>query len=188
MRLYVIRHGESETNLSKKWTGWLDVHLTDKGKEDARKAGEFLKTVSFDKVYTSDLCRAVETAEIAVSGCDYEISPLLREINVGTLANKPLSSLTDAQRAGIGRCGYTEFDGETKEQMRARICRAMKEFEALNCETVAVFTHAGWMRGMLDVVVGTNLPRDRVCCNNCAVAVFEYANGVWRLHSWINLS
>ena len=33
MRVYVIRHGESENNLAKKWTGWMDVHLTDKGKE-----------------------------------------------------------------------------------------------------------------------------------------------------------
>ena len=43
MRVYVIRHGESETNKAKKWTGWLDVHLTDKGKDDANKAGNFLK-------------------------------------------------------------------------------------------------------------------------------------------------
>ena len=37
MRVYVIRHGESETNKAKKWTGWLDVHLTDKGKMMQRK-------------------------------------------------------------------------------------------------------------------------------------------------------
>ena len=34
MRVYVIRHGESETNRAKRWTGWVDAHLTDKGKED----------------------------------------------------------------------------------------------------------------------------------------------------------
>lgn len=62
MRVYVIRHGESETNLNKKWTGWLDVHLTDKGKDDAKKAGDFLKNIAFEKIYASDLSRAVETA------------------------------------------------------------------------------------------------------------------------------
>ena len=55
MYVYVIRHGESETNKAKKWTGWLDVHLTDKGKDDAKKAGNFLKRISFDKIlYLSD--------------------------------------------------------------------------------------------------------------------------------------
>ena len=41
MFVYVIRHGESETNLSKKWTGWLDVQLTKKGYEDAKKQPAF---------------------------------------------------------------------------------------------------------------------------------------------------
>ena len=69
MRVYVIRHGESETNYKKQWTGWSDVHLTDKGKEDAKKARDFLKHISFDKIFASDLVRAVETAKIALPDC-----------------------------------------------------------------------------------------------------------------------
>ena len=37
MKVYVIRHGESENNRAKKWTGWADVHITEKGVEDAKK-------------------------------------------------------------------------------------------------------------------------------------------------------
>ncbi|MBQ8816149.1 MAG: histidine phosphatase family protein [Lachnospiraceae bacterium] len=188
MRVYVIRHGESETNLDKKWTGWLDVHLTDKGKDDARKAGEFLKQVSFEKIYTSDLCRAVETAEIAIPNCSYERLPLLREINVGTLANKPLSILTEEQRAHAVKWGYEYFGGESKDHFYNRISQVMKMLETLDCETVAMFSHGGWLRGMLDTVVGTRLPGNKVCCNNCTIAIFEYTNEIWRLHSWINLS
>ena len=47
--------------------------------------------------------------------------------------------------------------------------------------------HAGWLRSMLDLVVGTVLPRDAVCCNNCTIAVFEYTGSKWRLHNWMNL-
>ena len=43
MRVYVVRHGESEANLSKQFTGWMDVHLTDQGRAQARGAGEFLQ-------------------------------------------------------------------------------------------------------------------------------------------------
>lgn len=187
MRVYVIRHGESETNREKRWTGWLDVPLTQQGRADARKAGEFLKNIRFDRVYASDLGRAVETASIAVPGCKYEVSPLLREINVGSLANTDLSVLTQEQRERIKACGYAEFGGETEQEFYRRIHQFTKELEGQDCETVALFSHAGWLRGMLNMVVGTYLPRERVRCDNCTVAIFEYANGCWRLHSWINL-
>ena len=74
MRVYVIRHGESETNYNKQWTGWSDVHLTDKGKEDAKKARDFLKHIPFDKIFASDLIRAVETAKIVLPDYSYETS------------------------------------------------------------------------------------------------------------------
>jgi len=188
MRIYVIRHGESETNYKKQWTGWSDVHLTDKGKEDAKKARDFLKHISFDKIFASDLIRAVETAKIVLPDYSYETSPRLREINVGSLAGKPLSGLLDEQRERIAEYGYIDFDGETKEHFKSRIRQVMNELEVLNCETVALFTHAGWIRGMLDAVLGTYLPRKHIQCNNCSVAIFEYTNENWQLHSWINLS
>lgn len=188
MRVYMIRHGESETNRNKKWSGWMDVHLTDKGKEDAKKAGDFLKNISFEKIYTSDLSRAIETAKIAIPDCCYETSPLLREVNVGTLQNQPLSILTKEQGERTLKYGYGDFNGETRAEFYSRICQFKKELEKLNCETVAIFSHAGWLRGMLDTVVETQLPKGRVCCNNCTIAIFEYTNGVWQLHSWINFS
>ena len=188
MRVYVIRHGESENNLAKKWTGWMDAHLTEKGKEDARKAGDFLKNISIDKVFASDLSRAIETAQIALPGCSCEITPLLREINVGTLVGKPLSIVSEAQKERIVKSGYVEFDGETKEHFDSRIRQVMDALETLNCETVALFSHAGWLRGMLDAVIGMSVPRKYVQCNNCTIAIFEYGNEIWQLHSWINLS
>ena len=188
MRVFVVRHGESETNKSQKWTGWLDVMLTDKGKQDARKAGAVLEHVQFDRIYASDLRRAMETAEIAIPGCRYETSPLLREIHVGSLENTPISGLTGEQRAQAVQAGYGAFGGETKAEFSARIGRFLKELEGQALEHAAVFSHGGWLRGMLDIVTGTILPRSAICCDNCTVAVFEYTNGVWRLHSWINLS
>ena len=187
MLVYFIRHGESETNLHKQYTGWLDVSLTDKGKGDAKKAGSYLKNISFDKVFTSDLQRAVQTAETALPGCDYETSPLFREINVGTLAGNSLSALSDTQKEAIAKCGYADFCGETREAFNQRICQALHHIETLDLQTVAVFTHAGFMRSVLDAVLHTHLPRKHVRCSNCTIAILEYGNGNWALHSWINL-
>ena len=188
MKVYVIRHGESETNLSKKWTGWMNVPLTDKGKEDAKRAGAFLEHMSFDKIWTSDLCRAIETAEIAIPNADYETSELLREINVGTLAGEPLSILTGEQKAYVSKYGYAEFGGETVEQLYDRVEQMMKKLETLECDTVALFCHAGWLRTMFYKVIGTRVPKENLCCNNCAIGIFEYTERHWQLHSWINLT
>ncbi len=67
--LYIARHGESEWNTLGKWTGWTDVSLTEKGKNDARMVGEsFLKDIAFDAVYTSDLKRTHETLDAMMEG------------------------------------------------------------------------------------------------------------------------
>ena len=63
--LVLIRHGQSQWNLENKFTGWIDIPLSTQGEEEARKAGEKIKGLKFDKVYTSVLQRAIKTYEIA---------------------------------------------------------------------------------------------------------------------------
>ena len=66
MRLYFIRHGQSEGNISDRHNAWAQVSLTEKGKQDAAMAGRILKNVHFDKVYTSDLIRTIQTQKISL--------------------------------------------------------------------------------------------------------------------------
>ncbi len=63
-KLVLVRHGQSIWNLQNRFTGWVDVPLTEKGKEEAFKAGELLKDIRFNVAYTSDLTRAQETLRI----------------------------------------------------------------------------------------------------------------------------
>lgn len=65
--LVMFRHGQSVWNLENKFTGWVDVDLTDKGKKEAKEAGEKLKGMHFDYAYSSDLKRAQETLKIALN-------------------------------------------------------------------------------------------------------------------------
>ena len=129
MRVYIIRHGESENNFKKLWTGWLNIHLTEKGEQDAKKAREFLKDVKFDKVFSSDLQRAIETTEIALPDYEYETSSLLREINVGNIAGKPVSILTLEERKDAVINGYAAYGGETKAEITERVRKFKKELE-----------------------------------------------------------
>ncbi|MBA2379971.1 MAG: 2,3-bisphosphoglycerate-dependent phosphoglycerate mutase, partial [Blastocatellia bacterium] len=62
-KLVLIRHGESEWNKENRFTGWKDVDLSEKGREEAKAAGLLLKQegFTFDEAYTSVLKRAIRT-------------------------------------------------------------------------------------------------------------------------------
>ena len=66
-KLVLVRHGQSLWNLEDRFTGWVDVPLTEKGREEARRAGELLQEIRFAVAYTSALTRAQETLEIILS-------------------------------------------------------------------------------------------------------------------------
>jgi 2,3-bisphosphoglycerate-dependent phosphoglycerate mutase len=80
--LILVRHGESEWNKEGLWTGLTDIGLSEKGKEEARKAGEKLKGVNNDFAFTSVLLRAKQTLD--------EIKNTLG-IDVPTFENKALN-------------------------------------------------------------------------------------------------
>lgn len=183
----MIRHGESETNRDGRWTGWIDASLTEKGEKDAQKAGELLSKVTFDKVYASDLIRARRTAEIALPGYNCELTDAIREVDVGNIAGKPLNVVTEEDRNRIHEYGYAAFGGESSEAFGRRVKEFMQMLEEHRCENIAVFTHAGFLREAFETVLGIKVPRKNICCRNCTVAIFEYSDNSWKVHSWINL-
>jgi 2,3-bisphosphoglycerate-dependent phosphoglycerate mutase len=71
-KLVLVRHGESQWNKENKFTGWVDVDLSDKGKQEAKRAGEILKKegYTFDIAYTSVLKRAIRTLWIILDEMD----------------------------------------------------------------------------------------------------------------------
>ena len=59
--LVLVRHGQSQWNLENRFTGWVDVPLSVKGRMEATTAGERLKDVHFDAIYVSHMLRALQT-------------------------------------------------------------------------------------------------------------------------------
>ena len=190
MKLYLIRHGESETNSKRMWTGWLDVNLTEKGIEEAKNVANFLKDVKFDKVYSSDLKRACKTCENAIPGCEYEKLEILREINVGDLQGKTFEycnstygePLEEHKKTG----DYKSYGGESVEEFSKRLHDFADIVLKSGAENVAAFTHGGVVSRFLTRVVGINAPIGLMPCRNCTIAIFEHDGEKWTLHSWIN--
>ena len=65
-QLVIFRHGQSIWNLENKFTGWVDVDLTPKGIDEAKAAGEKIKSFKFDHAFSSDLQRAQKTLSTAL--------------------------------------------------------------------------------------------------------------------------
>lgn len=79
IKLYLIRHGETYLNQYKKMQGWADSPLTEAGKAVAIETGKKLANISFDRVYTSDLGRTVETAEILLGQNHHDENLFIRK-------------------------------------------------------------------------------------------------------------
>jgi 2,3-bisphosphoglycerate-dependent phosphoglycerate mutase len=77
--LVLIRHGESQWNLENKFTGWIDIPLSKGGENEAKKAGEKLKGLKFDVIFTSVLQRAIKTYEIAAEVAGLKSLPVFKD-------------------------------------------------------------------------------------------------------------
>ena len=106
--LVLLRHGESTWNNENRFTGWVDVGLTDRGVQEAVKAGETLrkKGYTFDLAYTSVLKRAIKTLWMVLEEMDLMWIPVhrswrLNERHYGALQG--LSKAETAERFGIER-------------------------------------------------------------------------------------
>lgn len=78
--LALVRHGQSVWNLENRFTGWVDVPLTAKGEDEARRGGLAMKEhgVTFDVAYTSALTRAHQTLDLILEVTGYEL-PIIRD-------------------------------------------------------------------------------------------------------------
>lgn len=101
MRLVLLRHGESVWNKENLFTGWTDVDLSDKGKEEARSAGRLMRDegLDFDVCYTSFLKRAIHTLNLALEEMDREWLPVTKAWQLNERHYGALQGLNKADTA-----------------------------------------------------------------------------------------
>jgi 2,3-bisphosphoglycerate-dependent phosphoglycerate mutase len=100
-RLVLLRHGESTWNQENRFTGWTDVDLTDKGREEAREAARLIAAegIGFDVAYTSVLKRAIRTCWIVLDGLDLLWIPMDRNWRLNERHYGGLQGLNKAETA-----------------------------------------------------------------------------------------
>jgi 2,3-bisphosphoglycerate-dependent phosphoglycerate mutase len=97
--LILLRHGQSQWNLENRFTGWVDVPLSPKGEEEARAAGTKLRAHRIDKLYTSVLKRAIDTATLAFATAGIADVPTVRDQALNERMYGDLQGLNKAEAA-----------------------------------------------------------------------------------------
>ena len=189
MRIYVIRHGQSEANLKTAHAGWSQVPLTEKGIAQAQAVQPRLRELHFDKVIVSDLLRARQTAENALPGYDYTYDWRIREIGVGQLEGELVSDceakLGESYIRNRQNRDFTAYGGENLEIMQARIGSFMDDLTKESEDAqIAVVCHEGAIFCMVCHVLQCQPTRLAGLADNCSVSVFTYKSGQWILNKW----
>lgn len=98
-KLILLRHGQSEWNASNQFTGWVDVNLTEKGEQEAKRGGALLVEADVlpDVVYTSLQRRAIRTANIALDAADRHWIPVVRDWRLNERHYGALQGLNKAE-------------------------------------------------------------------------------------------
>ena len=101
MKLVLLRHGESEWNKLNLFTGWTDVELSEKGMQEAKRAGETMKAAGydFDVCYTSYLKRAIHTLNLALDAMDRAWLPVIKSWKLNERHYGALQGLNKAETA-----------------------------------------------------------------------------------------
>lgn len=172
--LILVRHGESAANGKGFFAGQLDIPLSDRGKEQARRVADYIKkNYHVDKIYSSDLSRAYDTAKAIAEtvGLEIETEEKLREIYSGDWQGRTFDELQE-QYADTYGVWLTDIgnavcpNGETVKELYQRIFFAVSKIAKENREkTIVVVTHATPIRAL--------------CCRMKGFSVKEMKNVPW---------
>ncbi len=148
----LVRHGETDWNRERRFQGHADPPLNQLGREQARALADELAAEQVDAVYSSDLRRARETAEIVAArlGVPVVIDEALREIDVGEWQGLTLPEIEERFPDGMRRWhehGHGWEGGETYAQLHERVIRRLREIAAAHPDArVCVVGHGGTIR------------------------------------------
>jgi broad specificity phosphatase PhoE len=139
LRLYLVRHGETEWSQSSKHTSFTDIPLTEQGEEDAHMLGEQLRSTNFARVFSSPMQRAQRTCALARIKPAAEIEPDLAEWNYGDYEGQHTLDIYRARpNWNLFRDGCP--GGEIPDQVSERADRLLVRLRELD-GNIALFSH-----------------------------------------------
>lgn len=166
LELYFIRHGETVWNTEKKFQGTSNSNLTDIGIQQAKLLGEYFKNISFSKIYSSPLERAISTTKYIV-GENKEIISIeeFKEISMGELEGKTLSYFEENFPMEYNnfwnnpqKYNPTAYKGEDFYSLLDRVNRGLEKIITENkTGKILIVTHGITLKAIFNIISKNNI-------------------------------
>lgn len=188
-RVILMRHGQTAWNVEGRWQGQAPVPIDITGRTQAHWAGQFLADAALHHIFTSDLLRAVQTAQIVADHTQVPVTqdPRLREIHIGTWQGLTSDEvkLWDAAMYAMVKADpiHTKRpQGESWADVANRVIPALEEYVAQYVgQSLLVVTHGGVIRIVLQTLglsIDTNFTNE-----NAALTELHYHADKWSLET-----
>lgn len=193
MKLYIVRHGETEWNKAHILQGQLDSPLTEKGIGGAQKIREALDGVEFKNVYTSEQKRAIDTTEIILSNrkeLDYIIDNNIAEMSYGNWQGKTKEQICNNDdykdmyfnyfqkpEAYIPVAGGERFEDILR---RAELFLDRVKSEHTDDEAALAVTHGVFIKAIFNVIKNRSIKEfwERPFVTNCSISILEISEDI----------
>ena len=168
MKLYFVRHGRTVWNLEGRFQGaGGDSPLLPESIETLKELGQYLKDVSFDKIYSSDLPRAIKSTEIIQSQltnpCPLQSVPELREWHLGKLEGLKIATLNaiypqqiQAFKTNLAKFDTSMFEAESLYSTTQRTIQFIKSLKNTKAEQLLLVGHGANLTASLRTLLGFN--------------------------------
>ena len=174
LTVYLVRHGETDYNAEGRLQGHLPIPLNDRGRAQAKRLARKFQEIQVDAIYSSDLPRAVQTAEIVaeLKGLPIHTDARFRERSLGHWEGRLYS---EVERELEEKNWISHTNGESLENVRHRVMQALSEFtKTLDGKSILLVAHGGSCHGILSTIAGPDYGKGFLTWHNTAVSILRW--------------
>jgi broad specificity phosphatase PhoE len=182
---YIVRHGQTENNLAKRLSGWIDTPLTEDGLLPIKQVIAKLAGVPIDEMYSSDLGRAFITAYVVARGLQFTSEilrlPGLREVNYGDAANMYSKDAYEVYPKLDRDTFFIPPHGESLDHMQKRVFTTIDELNTKHVDKhIVLVCHSGVMAALRAQQIGQDFGAHNISEGYAHdyVGVFTFADGI----------
>jgi broad specificity phosphatase PhoE len=175
MKIYLIRHGQTDWNLQGRFQGREDIELNDNGIVQAEDCGKAIRGEKFKAVITSPLSRAKKTAEIIAENLD--IKQIIIEEGIIERDFSKVSGMTPEEREEFYASGEPD-DKEPWEALCRRMLSALKKYgEKFYNHNIIMVSHGASINSVLSALSGGKTGTGKILLKNACINIINYENG-----------
>ena len=189
--IYLVRHGETTANAANTLQGQSDGPLNEKGLHQAELAGARLRKKHFDAIVSSDLSRAAVTAQTIAEGRPVELTPLLREWDLGDWVGLSWDEIAEKfpEESAMFKSGNPDAlvpGGESRREFYARAAKIVQWLcDEYKGKEVLCVSHGGILRAIFQVIAGGSSSLSVKTDNTCICCIkYFHTSGKWQIVTW----